>query len=438
MKARPVQALGLVAMGAAAGACAAPPVPLAHAPAPVQATMTDNPIDEGVVPDAWIVAVLRRELAADGALANQVVGVDSMLGVVNLDGNVDARLPKERAVEIARVVHGVRAIIDRIAVVPRPRPDYELEFAVAGALSSDPVTSGEHIGARAHEGVVVLSGDVGSEAERRIAEADVLAIPGVRDVLDDLAVRPRRPGARRDDARSARAAARLLHDDPWLDDSHVEVSVERGILHLKGWVGSPQEWARAERDASQAAPGGGVDAGALRIDRWIDDGTLRGRPALARSDGDLGQALLDALVRDPRVHPFVPTVDIHDGVVILTGVAPNQQAALAATEDARNLPGASAVRGDIKAAPNLISESDAALRNQVVAALQRDPVLSRQDIVVEVFDGRVFLHGRVATEADRANAIALATSAPGTRDVHDGLLLAPPRLGATNRQARPR
>jgi osmotically-inducible protein OsmY len=431
MKARPVHALALVAMGAAAGGCATapPPAPPAHAPARAQNTLTGNPFDEGVVPDAWITAVLLRELAADSVLADQAVKVDTTLGVVTLEGSVDARLPKQRAVEIARVVHGVRAIVDRIAIAPRPRPDYELEFAVASVLARDPVTAGQHIGARAHEAVVILSGDVGSEAERRIAEADVLAVPGVLDVVDDLAVR-----LRHDDARSAAAATRLLHDDPWLDDSHVRVQVDRGTVHLGGWVGSAQEWARAERDAAQAAPGGEMDAAALRIDRWIDDGTLRGRPLDAHSDGDLAQALLDAFVRDPRVHPFVPTVDVHDGVVILTGVAPNQEAARAASEDARNLPGASAVRGDIKAAPSVVSESDAAVRAQVMQALQRDPILSRQDIVVEVIDGRVFLRGRVATEVDRANAIATATSAPGARDVHDGLLLAPPRLGATNRQ----
>jgi hyperosmotically inducible protein len=437
MKARPLHLLGLFAIGAAAGACAAPATPAPTAP-PVQPpaaarlTMTDNPDDGGVVPDAWIVAVLRRELAADAVLSGQVVGIDAVLGVVNLEGSVDAPLAKRRAVEIARVVRGVRAIVDRIEIAPHPLPDYELEFAVAAALSADPVTSGQRIAARAHEAVVLLSGDVGSEAERRIAEADVLSVPGVVDVIDDLAVRPRRG----EDRRSAAAAVRLLHDDPWLDDSRVGVEAGKGVVQLSGWVGSAQEWARAERDAAQAAPRGAVDVAALRIGRWIDDGTLRGRPLVARSDGDVGQALLDAFVRDPRVHPFMPTVDVHDGVVILTGVAPSQEAARAATEDARNVLGASAVRGDINAAPSVVSQSDADVRAQIIAALQRDPALARQDIVIQVVGGRVFLRGRVATQADRANVIALATSAPGARDVHDGLVLGPPRLGVTSSQPR--
>jgi osmotically-inducible protein OsmY len=341
MKARPIHVLGVVALGLA-GACATRAAEGPKGPVAAGAATSDAAADPDGVPDAWIVSVLHRELSADPALAGQVVGVDAILGVVDLEGRVDAPLAKQRAVEIARVVNGVRAIVDRIEITTRPRPDYEVEFAVAAALSQDPVTAGQRVGARAREGVVTLSGDVGCEAERRIAEADVLSVPGVREVVDDLTVRPAR-----DDARSAAAAARLLRDDPWIDDSRVRVEVARGTVRLSGSVGSAGEWARAERDAAQASPAGAVDASALRIDRWIDDGTLRGRPAVARSDGQLGQALVDALVRDPRVHPFLPKVDVHDGLVVLTGVAPSAEAARAAIDDARNLPGATAVRGQL-------------------------------------------------------------------------------------------
>jgi hyperosmotically inducible protein len=394
--------------------------------------MTGNPMDGGAVPDAAIVGVIRREMRADPVVAIQPVGVDATDGVVNLQGAVDSRLAEDRVLEIPRIVRGVRAVVDRIEVLPQPRPDYELDFEVAHALSSDPVTGGSHVSARAHLGVVYLSGDVSSEAERRIAARDALAIPGVRDVVNDLAVAARRF----DEQRAAVAAARLLADDPWLDSSHVRVAVQDGTVRLSGWVGSPEEWSRAEADARTASPSGAADASGVRIDRWIDDGTLRGRPAVARSDGDLGQALLDAYVRDPRVHPFVPTVDVHGAVVILTGVAPNPDAARAASADARNLPGAIGVRDYLKTAPSVGSQSDASVREQVMSALQTDPRLGRLGIAVEVVRGRVYLRGSIPTEADRSSAIAIATNAPGTRDVADGLVLAPPRprAGVTSLQ----
>jgi osmotically-inducible protein OsmY len=397
-------------------------------------------MDGGEVPDASLEAVIRRELRADPLLANESVGVDSTNGVINLQGSVASQLARSRVLEIAHVVRGVRAVVDRIEVVPRPRPDYELDFAAASALASDPVTAGTHVTGRAHLGVLYLSGAVGSEGERRVAEADVMALPGVRGVVNDVVVRPSNERERPlDDDRAGVTAARLLRDDVWLDSSHLRVTARDGTVHLSGWVGSAEEWSRAQADARTASPSGAADAGDLRIDRWIDDGTLRRRPAVARSDGDLGQALLDAYVRDPRVHPFVPTVDVHGAVVILTGVAPNPDAARAADEDARDLPGAAAVRDYVKTAPSLQSQSDASVREQVQSALLTDPRLGTLGLVVDVVGGRVYLRGAVATEAERANAIAIAASAPGARDVSDGLVVEPPRLpraGVTSPQAQ--
>jgi osmotically-inducible protein OsmY len=414
----------------------------AHAPAPPRDTQTSHPLDEGVVPDERIVAVMKRELKNDplrclpprpdqpAELSSQAVGVDSVLGVVTLRGNVATDLAKERARELARVVRGVRAIVDRIDVLPLPRPDYELDFAVAAVLSRDPATSGEPIAARTSAGVVRLTGDVGSSAELRIAQADARSVPGVREVVSDLAVRPHS----REDVRVAEAAVRVLCDDPWLDGSHVRATASHGTVRLSGWVAGPQEWTRAADDAATAAPSGAVDATALRIDRASDDGTLRDQPLAMHSDGDVGQALLDAYVTDTRVHPFAPTVDVHDGVVYLTGVAPNPDAARAADEDARNLPGATGVHDDLKVASAVRAEPDYAVRDAVRAELAREPSLGVQRILVDVRDGRVYLRGTIANEADRAKAIAIATNPPGARDVHDGLVLAPLRMGVTSRQ----
>lgn len=412
--------------GLGIGCVAGPPPPPVHAPGPAEDTVTAD----SSVPDATIVRVLDHELNADPVLNKQVVGVNSDLGVVTLQGNVDTQRAKDRAVELAHIVRGVRAVVDRVAVVPRPRPDYELGFVVASALSNDPAVSGERIAARVESGIVHLSGDVGAEGARRIAEQDVLAIPGVRGVVDDLVTHPRE----RDDDRVTAAATRLLKDDPWLDDSRVHAVSDRATVHLTGYVGSPQEWARAEADAALASPIASVDVTGLRIDRWIDDGTLRGRTVPPRADGDIGQALLDAYVGDPRVHPFVPSVEVHDGAIILTGVAPNPEAARAADDDARNVVGAVAVHDDVKVAPALSAENDGRVFEEVHQALAQDPRLGREDIALDVKNGRIFLRGTVATEEDRVHAVSIATAAPGARDVADGLVVAPPRLGVTSSQ----
>ncbi len=426
--------LGVVAMlassgGAIAGCAAKQPAVLEAPKAPPDVATAGSP-GAGVVPDGAIEKTTRRELARDALTAAERIGVDCENGIVTLTGPVSTRLAKQRAVDIAHVVRGVRAIVDRTQVATLPRPDYELDFAVAAALSRDRVTTQQRIAVRTHEGIVRLSGDVDSNAVRRIAEADALSVPGVLDAVNDLAVRPQR----RADAQIAAEIERIVRDDPWLDDSRIRVAAERGVGRLAGWVGSAAEKARAENDAWASSPAG-VDARGLRIDQFTDDGTLRAIPDRRRTDGDLEQALLDAFVRDPRVHPFAPTVEVRSGVVVLTGVAPNPHVARAVDDDARALPGARDVRDDVKTMRGVYTESDAQIRNQLATAIARDPRLGPR-VQVDVLDGRVFLRGAVDTNTDRLRAISIATSAPGARDVSDGLVVATPSTGAASMQPR--
>jgi osmotically-inducible protein OsmY len=381
------------------------------------------------VPDAWIVRVTQRELARDRVTQQERLDVDSQDGVVTLQASVSNRLAKERALDIARVVRGVRAIIDRVVVAAVPRPDYEIEFAVAGVLGHDPATAGARIAARAHQAVVRLSGDVDSNATRRIAVNDVLAIPGVVDVVDNLVVRPGKLA----DARLAAQVGRIVCDDPWLDDDRIHVSAKGGVVRLSGSVGSAAERARTENDARTASPAH-VDVSMLRIENWVDDGTLRSNPDVLHTDGDIDEALHDAFARDPRVQPFVPTVDVRNRFVVLTGVAPTPEAARAVDEDARNLPGVADVRDAVRTLPADYEQSDAAISEQVQRTVLRDPRLSAARITIYVMQGRVYLRGEVPTDSDRLRAISIATSAPGVRDVDDGLGVAPPQLGVTSPQ----
>jgi osmotically-inducible protein OsmY len=380
------------------------------------------------VSDEAIVRTALRELGKDAVTGPEQIGADSADAVLTLQGPVSTQLAKRRAVDIAHVVRGVRAIVDRIEVVARPRPDYELDSVAASVLSRDPVTSGQHIDARAHEAIVVLSGHVGSNAARLVAEADALSIPGVVDVIDNLVVLPREQS----DGRAAAETERIVKDDPWLDDSHIRVAVRAGLVSLDGWVGSPAERKRAENDAWASAPAG-VDASRLVIDQFTDDGTLRTPPVTVYNDGDLHQALLDAFVRDPRVHPFAPTLEVRGRVVVLTGVAPNPAVARAVDDDARALPGAIGVRDDVKTPPGVYSESDADIRREVLRVIARDPGLGA-GVSVDVKNGQVFLRGTVPSNSDRLRAVAIAASPPGARDVDDGLVVTPPPVGAASMQ----
>jgi osmotically-inducible protein OsmY len=414
-------AVAVAAAAAGSGCAASAPRPSARTSASPTSDLRTQPAREPAATDAWIVAVLLRELDGDAAAGRERIEVDCANGVLTLHGEVASRLAKERALAIAQVVRGVRAVIDRVSIAPAPRPDYELEFVAAGAIASDPAIAGEAIGAKAHAGVMHLTGNADSNATRRIAESDVLALPGVLDVIDDLAVVP----GERSDARLGSEVRRLLRDDPWLDDAHVRVAARGGIVRITGSVSSAAERARAEADARATSPRD-VDLVALRIEE-ASDGTWRDEPGAVRTDDDLERAFVDAVARDPRVHPFRPGIEVRDRVVVITGEAPDVDAAQAAADDARNMPGVADTHTDIRVAP-AVGQGDSAVLYEARSAIDHDPRLSTRHIVVEVFHGRVALRGSVGSEADRRRAIATATAVPGARGVDDELVVDPPRL----------
>lgn len=292
----------------------------------------------GVVADPTIVAVARRELKNDPATRGETIGVTSDHGVLVLTGSVSTLLAARRALDIAHLVRGVRAIVNRVELATVPRPDLDLTLAVDAALRRDPLTARQRLQTRVQGGAVRLAGEVDSPAIRNAVLEDLQAIPGVAVIVDDLVVEH----VTAPDGLLAATVRRSLAQDPWLDGSRVRVDTRRGVVRLGGWVTAPGERARAEADAWTAAPAA-VDSRGIRVDPFADDGTLRGAPDTSRADGDLEQSLLDAFLHDGRITPpFVPKVYVRNGVALVAGTAPNPATAHAVVDDASSLPG---VRG---------------------------------------------------------------------------------------------
>lgn len=306
-------------------------------------------VEEQRIPDAQIVDVLRRELWQDAAAGREQVGVDAAGGIVTLSGTVSTRLAQLRAAEIAHVVRGVRGVVDRTVVSCPPRPEHEVEDAVAGALERDPVTANLGIAVHAVGQVVMLSGDVDSNATRRAAEEDALAVVGVGEVVDDLAEVP----AARSDARLRAEAARVIRRDPWVDSSRLSIGVAAGVVRLSGQVDTAAERVRAENDARAATPLA-VDIGALRVvPPPADDGTLRGAPPQTPRDADIAAIVAEVYASDLRLRGGVPRFEVHDGVVFVSLESTSSQAARAAEDDARNVIGVNDVRAKAVTIPRV-------------------------------------------------------------------------------------
>lgn len=123
----------------------------------------------------------------------------------------------------------------------------ELQKRVLEAFDWEPSLDATHIGVAADGGVVTLTGQVPSYADRMAAERVVKRIVGVKGLANDLEVRL--PGdARRTDTDLATAAVRALEWDVQAPHQKIKPRVSDGWITLEGQV----EW-QYQREAADRA-----------------------------------------------------------------------------------------------------------------------------------------------------------------------------------------
>ncbi len=123
--------------------------------------------------------------------------------------------------------------------------DDRLQHKVLAELSWDPSIDAAHIGVAAENGVVTLSGHVGSYAQKRAAEEAARRVKGVEALADEIEVRLS-IDAKRDDDQIAAAALERLSWDPTVPRHAVQVTVDAGFVTLAGQV----EW-HYQREAAE-------------------------------------------------------------------------------------------------------------------------------------------------------------------------------------------
>ncbi len=125
------------------------------------------------------------------------------------------------------------------------KTDSELRRDVERELEMEPSIDERRIGVAVLDGIVTLTGEVRSYAEKWQAERTVERVSGVRGVVNDLVVKP---ATERSDIDIARAAADVLKWNVLVPADRVKVRVESGWLTLEGDV----EWEYQRRAAERA------------------------------------------------------------------------------------------------------------------------------------------------------------------------------------------
>jgi osmotically-inducible protein OsmY len=200
--------------------------------------------------------------------------------------------------------------------------------------------------------------------------------------------------------------------EPSVDAAEIGVSVENGVVALRGEVNSYSERITAERVTLGVY---GVKAVANELEVRLQDGQQR-------TDTDIAQSVLSALKWNTQVPEDKITVAVSDGWVTLKGRVDWQYQRSTAERVVRDLIGVRGVTNSISVEPHV---SAADVKTKIEAALKRSAEVDARRINVAVLDNKVTLTGNVHAWFERDEARRAAWSAPGVTNVEDRLAVVP-------------
>lgn len=200
--------------------------------------------------------------------------------------------------------------------------------------------------------------------------------------------------------------------EPSVDAAEIGVSVENGVVALRGEVNSYSGRITAERVTLAVY---GVKAVANELEVRLQDGQQR-------TDTDIAQSVLSALKWNTQVPEDKITVAVSNGWVTLKGRVDWQYQRSTAESVVRDLIGVRGVTNSITVEPHV---SAADVKTKIEAALKRSAEVDARRINVAVFDNKVTLTGNVHAWFERDEARRAAWSAPGVTNVEDRLAVVP-------------
>ena len=200
--------------------------------------------------------------------------------------------------------------------------------------------------------------------------------------------------------------------EPSVDAGAIGVSVDEGIVTLRGDVHSYAEKAAAERVALRVY---GVKAVANDIDVRIEG-------IGKRTDTEIAQAAVNALKWTTTVPKDAVTVTISNGWLALKGTVDWQYQKDAAARTVRDLIGVRGVTNEIALKPHVRAGD---VQAKIEAAFKRSAAIDARRVNVNVHDGQVILSGNVHSWAERDEARRAAWAAPGVTAVEDRLAVVP-------------
>lgn len=159
-----------------------------------------NPEMEGIgdrVADLEIKTLVTDQLARDPDLKDTRLAVQVNKRRVSLEGTVNSPAQRRAAERIALQVPGVQDLTSNLVVSNAPAgsesQDDKLARRVEFELYSTKAVALKDVQIRSQDGTIVLTGKVGSRAERLLAEKVAQSVEGVRKVVNNLSASEEQP-----------------------------------------------------------------------------------------------------------------------------------------------------------------------------------------------------------------------------------------------------
>lgn len=205
------------------------------------------------------------------------------------------------------------------------KTDLQLKDDVLSELAWDPAVHAQAIDVAVKDGMVALSGHLGTFAEKRAVEKAVRRVTGVRGIAVDLDVQLA-PEHRRTDSDIARAALAALRWHAWVPHERLHVQVEDGWVTLTGQVDWHYQLASAEQ--------------CIRPLLGVRGITTRIAVKSPVTESEVSRQIVGALTRHAQREANRIEVDVQGSVVTLAGTVdslPEHDAVLAVANSTRGV-----------------------------------------------------------------------------------------------------